>query len=139
MGRTTRRIVGLLLFVALSFAGLTYLALESGDVVTVTTINAATGSPRETRIWFVFEDDQLYLEAGNPANPWVQDLAKMTTLTLSGAGLDGAWEFSRMTGRESHLKIRSMMRKKYGWGDWWIGLVFDTSKTELLRVMRVGS
>ena len=57
-------------------AGITYLALELGEVAIVES-RTPNGAPRHTHIWYVHQPDGLYLEAGHPDNPWVRDLEQM--------------------------------------------------------------
>ena len=132
--RVGMALVAALIVLIVCFAGLTLLALESGGVVTVRTTDADSGLVRTPRIWFVEHADNLYLEAGHPNNPWVRDLARVQQLRLDGQGLDGDYSFQ--IGREAaeHQLIRRLMQEKYGWRDWWIGLVFDTSASQLVTI-----
>lgn len=121
-------------------AGVTLFALESGSVVTVKTSipegapGSDVGGERTTRIWFVQENGQLFLEAGHPDNPWVGDLRGMSSLQLVGQGLDGEYTFEVLDDSADHDRIRQLMRRKYGWRDWWIGLIFDTSRSQLVVI-----
>ncbi len=118
-----------------AFVVVTAVALEISGVVTVHTVSAA-GANRTTHVWFVEEDSTLYLEAGNPQNPWVVDLIGEDELTLSGQNLDGRYHFVLHTSAESHERIRRMMREKYGWRDAWIGMLFDTSASRMMELSR---
>ncbi len=115
---------------------ITAVALEISGVVTVHTETAA-GANRTTHVWFVEEDGTLYLEAGNPQNPWVVDLIDADELRLSGQDLDGRYRFMLHTSAESHQRIRQMMRDKYGWRDVWIGMLFDTSASRMMELSRM--
>ena len=116
----------------------TYLALEQSDVLVVESFDRSAQNARYTHIWFVVEEGHIYLEAGHPENPWVQDLAKADTIGIQGANLDGWYAFSISNSQTSensdHLKIRALMRKKYGWRDWWVALLFDTSQSQLVSL-----
>ena len=114
-------------------AATTYLALELGQVAIVETIKPG-GEPRHTHAWYVTEGDALYLEAGHPDNPWVRELEHMQTLTLAGEGIGGEYLFEQSQRPADHERIRAMMRRKYGWRDWWIGLLFDTSRSRLIEL-----
>ena len=109
--------------VFVAFAIVTAVALNLGGVVVVDTIDAESSAVRSTPIWFVVKDDQILLEAGNPENAWVRDLAGMTTLTLNGENLDGEYRF-RFSKEIAREDIRSLMRQKYGWRDWWVDRIF---------------
>lgn len=110
-------------------AGVTYVALELGQVTVVETYGSAEEGPRLTHVWFVRTEASLLLEAGHPDNPWVRDLAHATTLRLIGEDTDGEYTFVRHQQPSDHERIRGMMRTKYGWRDWWIALLFDTSQS----------
>ena len=118
--------------------GTTYIALEQSDVLIVETFDRQAQQARYTHVWFVVEEGQIYLEAGHPENPWVRDLANVDIIGIQGANLDGWYAFSisdsHTSENNSHLKIRSLMRIKYGWRDWWIALLFDTSQSQLVSL-----
>ena len=128
----TKIFVGVPLGAILLVVGVTFTALEAGDVLTARTIDAETGEERKTHIWFATSSEGVFLEAGNPQSRWVRDLANGSTLRLEGGGLDGQHSFSIKPGRRA--EIRQMMREKYGWRDRWIGMVFDLSATELIEL-----
>ena len=125
-------VAGVLLLV---FLAVTYVALESSGVVVVHTVDFTSGETRKTRVWFV-EDDGLHLEAGHPENPWVNDLAAMEVVALTGENLDGEYRFS-IQGAESHTWIRSRMKRKYGWRDVWISVIFDTTQSYAVQLAPV--
>ena len=125
--------MALLVVIAMLFVIVTLIALEASDVVTVET-KTSSAALRRTHVWFVATDTNLYLEAGNPQNPWVQDLSRLSTLHLSGAGLDGEYSFELYV--NEHNKIRNLMRAKYGWRDWWVDMLFDTSRSSAVRLHR---
>ena len=113
--------------------GITYLALESGDVLIAETNSPALDEVRQTHIWFVQRGANVYLEAGHPENPWVQDLEAGSNLILMSEGLDGEYDY--VLHREGrHQEIRELMREKYGWRDWWVSLLFDTTQSYLIEV-----
>ena len=133
--RIIKILLSLLAVALIGLALITYIALEAGGVTTVTTVNRADNSARQTHIWFVEWDGAIFLEAGHPQNPWVQDLQHASMLTLSGAGLDGKYEFTEH-GPESHPTIRRKMRDKYGWRDAWINWLFDTSQSYMIQLRK---
>ncbi len=119
------------------FAAITYVALESGGVVTVETVDRSTDESRVTRIWFVLADEGLFLEAGTPTNSWVEDLEHASTIKLAGHNLDGEYTFNIQCEPAGHQSIRALMRSKYGWRDLWITILFDTSQSRLVEVIRL--
>ena len=129
-----KTLAALLLGAVILTGSVTYVALESGNVLTAQTIDQKTGEARDTHIWFVEDERGLFLEAGSPQNPWVQDLVDGSTLGLKGKGVDGDYQFVIQPGR--HSEIRTMMRARYGWRDRWIGLLFDVSRSQLIEVKK---
>ena len=126
-----KRFLVSVVLVILIFLGITYVALEGGGVVTVETQTGA-GDLRTTHIWHVVHEGTLLLEAGHPANPWVQDIEHNPEVSLTGDGLEGVYTLERH-GPETHAQIRGLMRAKYGWRDWWVALLFDTSESFLIE------
>jgi len=120
--------------IILTMLAITYIALEQSDVLVVETFDKSLQQPRYTHIWYVEIEGQIYLEAGHPQNPWVQDLENGHTLAIQGANLDGWYAFTIGNLDEEHQKIRALMRKKYGWRDWWVALLFDTSRSQLITL-----
>ena len=119
----------------LSFVATTYIALESDGVVVVETYNAGTSILRRTHVWYVPEQGKLLLEAGNPQNSWVQDLENRNVAHIYGEGLDGEYRFTRFDS-DSHGVIRKKMRERYGWRDWWVSFLFDTSESFMIEAIR---
>lgn len=128
-----KRLLKVVMVIATGAVLTTLLALEGGGVVQVRTVNAQTQQPRDTRIWFVGNGAQIVLEAGKPENPWALDVVQRNTLRLSGQGLDGDYR-ARIHGADSHLKIRQLMREKYGWRDAWVSMLFDTSMSRMVTL-----
>jgi hypothetical protein len=93
------------------FAAITYGALELRNVAIAAT-HDTDGNARETHIWYANRDGELVFAAGNPANPWLQDLNPDAQQQI----------------------IRSLMRQKYGWRDAWIAMIFDVSRSALLDI-----
>jgi len=116
--------------------GVTLVALESSGVVIVET-KTKQNNYRQTHVWFVQTSEGLSLEAGNPSNPWVQDLDAAQVVQLSGETLDGRYRFTRDKSDTGRKTIRKLMREKYGWRDQWISLLFDGSQSAWLKLTRV--
>ena len=66
------------LTLVIGFAGITYGALESGDVIEVETWNSIESNTRVTRIWFVRSSDSILLEAGY----WLRGIGRRVRLSL---------------------------------------------------------
>lgn len=110
----------------------TFLALESGGVVTVETVDHTDGRVRLTHIWFVIENEQLILEAGNQQNPWVKDIEHQPEVKIAGENISGEYRLVIERDAMSHRRVRSLMRAKYGWRDVWVSMLFDTTKSMLV-------
>jgi len=125
--------VAILGAVVLCFAAITYIALESDDVIVVETIDHSDGGIRRTHIWHVSENDQLILEAGNPMNPWVRDVELQPDVRIVGDNLDGEYRLNITRDSARHKQVRSLMERKYGWRDVWVSMLFDSSNSMLLE------
>ena len=128
-----RLLAAILVSLLVGILATTYAALELGDVVVVETLAVIEDEPRYTRVWYVQDGNKLLLEAGNPENAWVEDLASLNEIRLLGGGLDGRYEFTHH-GMGSHAAIRQLMRRKYGWRDWWVSLLFDTQESVMIEL-----
>jgi hypothetical protein len=134
MGRAIAALAALLL----ALAGISYLALESGEVAVVET-RGARGEIRSTHVWHVEHDGELWLEAGTPDNGWFVDLLSDPTLTLRASGRSGRYRAHPVENPVVHQRIRSLLREKYGWRDWWVGfLIVDSAGTIPVRLEAIG-
>jgi hypothetical protein len=129
--------IGLIILTVLlaGFVAMTWWALESGGVALIETVSP-DGSPRETHVWFVEPEDELWLEAGSPDNPWFLDVQRDPSLTIRANG-----KVRKTLARPSESiadrdRIRSLLRQKYGFRDRWVGLLVDSSKSVAVRLAR---
>jgi len=120
----------------IGFVCITYIALESSHVVIVESTRFDNQAPRSTHVWFVRDAGVLVLEAGHPDNSWVKDISHEPIINLKGEGIDGTYRCSIHRDPDSHQKVRSLMRSKYGWRDRWIGLFFNISESSLVEARR---
>ena len=72
----------------LGFIATTWWALESIGVATVET-QQADGALRQTHVWYVEPDGELWLEAGTPENGWFRDALESPVLTFESERLSG--------------------------------------------------
>lgn len=110
-------------------------ALEGRDVAVLRT-RAADGSFEETRVWVAEEGGQLYLEAATPERPWYQSLRLDSEVELMHQGELRRYRAVPQPGPEGHARIRALLRAKYGWADWWVGWLQDTSRSILVHLER---
>ena len=131
--RIVRRVLVTTLGVAISFAVVTLVALEGREVVVLRTVDA-TGGMRETRTWVADEDGYAWIEAANPDRPFLRDIAINPEIEMRRGGVLQHCHAVPLPNPDGHLRIRRLLAQKYGWGDWWIGLLTDTSGSSALRL-----
>lgn len=125
------RALRVLLVVALAWWAVQMMAAESGEVVILTTTDAE-GRPHETRLWIVDYDGAPWLRAGDEIAGWYQRLGESPEVVVERGGqvesyraLAEPWE------REI---INRLMAEKYGWAEWYIGLVFKRDHSIPIRL-----
>jgi hypothetical protein len=111
-------------------------ALESGGVAIVET-NTPEGSMRSTHVWYVEPRGALWLEAGTPENGWFLDVQSDPILTIEIEGHSRRYRARPIDGPSGHEQIRSVMREKYGLRDQWVALLFDTTRSIAVELIRV--
>lgn len=127
-----RALVALLTAVAL-FGATTWVALESNEVAVLRTRTPA-GDFEETRVWVADLDGAALIEAATPERPWYQSLRMHPDVELLRDGAPLRYRALPEPGPEGREQIRSLLREKYGWADWWVGLLQDTSDSVLVRL-----
>jgi hypothetical protein len=127
--------IGLILL-AVSFTGfvaMTWWALEAGGVAVIETVSP-NGTPRETHVWFVEPEGELWLEAGSPANPWFLDVQRDPVLKLRADGHVRRTLAHPSDSTVDRDRIRALLRQKYGLRDRWVGLFVDGSQSVAVRL-----
>ena len=117
-----------------TFVATTWWALESGGVAIVRT-QPAGGGVRDTRVWYTESDGELWLEAGSPENSWLVDVGSDPSLTFTADSSSRRYTAEPVDDPSGHPKIRALMREKYGFRDWWVGLIADTSRSVAVRLV----
>ena len=117
----------------LGFAAVTGLALESGGVAVLET-RAPDGTPRTTRVWVAEEDGSLLVEAASAERPWYRDVLLDPMVSLRREGHVEAFRAFPEPGDAGHLRVRELLRARYGWRDAWVGLIQDTSESIAVRL-----
>ena len=107
--------------------GVTWWALESSGVAVVTT-QAESGS-RSTHVWYVEDAGELLLEAGSPESLWFRDIQVRPQLGLSAEEFSGTYVARPAPNPDGHRRVRRLLREKYGVRDWWVALLFDTTRS----------
>ena len=117
----------------IAFAVATGWALESDGVALIET-RAPDGTVRSTRVWHAESDGELWLEAGTPENPWFEDIQRRPTVTFTARGRSRRYTATRVDDPAGHMRIRALLREKYGARDWWVGLLVDGSRSVAVRL-----
>lgn len=122
-----------LLALILTFVAITLIALEGREVVVLQTAGA-DGTVHRTRTWVADEDGAAWIEAANPDRPFLQDLQRNPTLTIERSGRQQQCRATVAANPDGHRRIRRLLAVKYGWADWWIGQLTDTSDSLAVRL-----
>ena len=111
----------------------TWWALESGGVAIVET-RALDGSIRATHVWYAAPDGEIWLEAGTPESAWFEDVQRSAAVTFTANGRSDAYRARPIADASGRVRIRALLREKYGFRDVWVGLLFDTSRSVAVRL-----
>ena len=115
------------------FAGVTLYALEGHEVVVLRTTDER-GKVRETRVWIADEGDHAWIEAATPERDFYRDLLVHPEAELRRGEAPSRVRAIAVPGHEAHVRIRGLLRAKYGIADWWVGLLQDTSRSVAVRI-----
>ncbi|MDH3643663.1 MAG: hypothetical protein OES38_16285 [Gammaproteobacteria bacterium] len=115
-----RLAIALVLLIAVVM-GLQQIAAESGEVVILTTTDAA-GEPQTTRLWVVERDGQQWLRAGVPQSGWFVRLQADNLIKLERDGITRS--YVAVPDLSLQAEINDLMSQKYGWADSYIGFLF---------------
>lgn len=110
------------------FFSITWWALEVSDVAVIET-KQAEGHIRTTHVWWVKPAGQFWLEAGSPSNGWFVDIGENPLATIRWNGEEAEYVALPIRNDHHHQWIRSAIRHKYGFRDWWVDLFVDTSRS----------
>jgi hypothetical protein len=129
-----KRVLVTVFLLLLAFVGLTWWALESSGVAVLET-RRPDGSIRSTHVWYATHNGEVWLEAGTPENAWFQDVGGSPRVLLRIDGCSTEYFAKPVQESSGHTTIRSLLRKKYGARDWWVGLLFDTSRSVAVQLL----
>lgn len=90
------------------------LRLVAGKQITrLTHYGRKTGNPHEVTIWFVLDDDRLYIGTANVNRQWVRNVQKTPRIRLfvAGESFDGTARL--LTDRAEHERAMAAIRRKY--------------------------
>ncbi len=118
-------------------AVLTAIALEAREVAVLRTVDP-DGGVRETRVWVADAEGAPWLEAATPERAWYLDVLHNPRIELVRQGRAQMLRAAPAPGEEGRLKIRSLLREKYGLADVWVGFFQDTSGSVAVRLVGEG-
>ncbi len=126
-----RRIGGAMVALIVILFALQIAASEAGEVVEITTIDAA-GAPHETRVWIVDSNGRAWIRSGSETSGWYTRLKQTPTLDVERDGRRTT--FSAVADPAAIDSINALMREKYGWADAYIGAFFPRKHAIALRL-----
>lgn len=132
MRRPVARAGLILMLPFIAFGAITLIALEGQEVVIVRTVDEQ-GKTHETRTWIADDAGAIWIEAATPARPFAQHITRSGWVEIVRGGGVRAYDASIEPNPTGHLRIRMLLAQKYGWADWWIGLLQDTSRSVAVR------
>src|SRR5207247_10458621 len=83
------------------------------QTTTLTHYGRKTGTSHEVTIWFVLDDDKLYIGTANVNRQWVRNVQKTPQIKLSMAGETFSGTARFLTDRAEHEHAIAAMRRKY--------------------------
>jgi hypothetical protein len=129
--RVVLRVVLLLVALGVVAMGLSMLASETGEVVTLQT-NDEAGKPRETRLWVVEHDDHQWLRAGSPQSRWLLDIQRSPIVQVEREGQKAL--YTAVPQAERRDELNPLFAEKYGWADAYIGALFGRDDATPIRL-----
>lgn len=123
--------VGILVALVLLLGLSQLLASESGEIVVLTTTDAA-GEPVQTRLWIVEYDGTVWLRSGQTGSGWFLRLEANPDVQVARGDATRAYRAEPTPGARE--PINDLMREKYGWADWYIDALFDSSDAVPVRL-----
>lgn len=124
---------GALLLAAFAVGGLTLYALEGNEVIVVRT-HAPDGSLRETRTWVADDAGAWWIEAAVAERPFFQQILADPSVEIVRQGVVQRGRALPVPNPDGHRHVRALLARKYGWADWWVGWLQDTSRSVAVRV-----
>jgi Uncharacterized protein conserved in bacteria (DUF2255) len=125
------RIVAAVIGVVVVLLVLQAIASESGEVVVITTRDAA-GAPHETHVWVVDSEGHQWIRSGSPTSGWYMRLQQTPKLELERGGHHAQFGIEPMPAMRA--QINALMRSKYGWADAYIGAFFSRANAIPIRL-----
>ena len=126
------RLLGVVVLLLVLVGGGLQLASETGEVVTLTTLDDA-GEPATTRLWVVEIDGYQYLRSGDAGSGWYQRLLANPNVTVERNGQEA--DYTAVPDTTKVEEVNRLMAEKYGFSDTYISTVLgDRSSSIAIRL-----
>ena len=120
---TLKRLAAIVLS-ALVLLGLgTYLAGERTEVAVLRTYGSDGGAPQETKMWVVDYQGAPFVRIGRPGRGWGERAKANPNVELMREGETTPRHAVPVAEPETLRAVADAFASKYGWVDWWFGLV----------------
>ena len=100
----------------------TYVAGEQTEVVVLRTFDEQ-GVSHDTKMWIVDVDAAAWVRVANPHREWFRRISAHPQVVLVRSGVSHAVVARPDEGPEARSSIDQAFRAKYGWVDWWYGVL----------------
>lgn len=100
----------------------TYIAVEQTEVAVLRTHDDA-GEPFETKMWVVDVDGIPYVRIGRPGRGWGERAKAHPDVELIRGGVTVPCTAEVVEDPALRRRIDEAFAAKYGWVDWWYGVV----------------
>ena len=89
---------------------------------------------RDTHVWYAAEGGGSWSEAATQGRAFLSDIRRRPQVSLSTDGEFTPYRAEILDTPSAHDRIRELLRVKYGWRDWWVGLLQDTSASVVVHL-----
>ncbi len=126
-----RKIVIVVLVLAVLPFALMFVASESGEVVVLSALDA-DGKPQETRLWVVDLNGYQYLRAGDPTSGWYARIRANGRVGLQRGDTRAAYNAIAEPGIRD--TVNDLVRAKYGLADQYISALLGRDDATPIRL-----
>ncbi len=100
----------------------TYIAGEQTELAVLRTYDDV-GATHDTKLWVADIDDRPYVRIGRAGRSWGERLQAPPEVELIRAGATVPCTATIVTDEAVHRAVNEAFAVKYGWVDWWYGVV----------------
>lgn len=129
--RIAIRVLGVVLALGVVWYLAQLIASESGEVVVLTTRDAA-GEEFQTRLWIVDHEGHQWLRAGSDAAGWYSRLEHNPGIDVERNSVREPYTAVPVPSKAGD--INRLMLEKYGWADRYIGFYFGRDDSVPVRL-----